>query len=310
MPRLLVNRKLEPFLTKSKPIKVAIGGRGSGKSIGFGDIFTMKMETEQCDVYCLREFQESIEDSVHRVFVGSIQDRLKLDGWQVQENKVISPFGNRTKYKGASRNPDSIQSAQDYKYSWYEEAHKASKSSLDKLLPTILRNPGAECWFSANPQSRADAFSKRFIVPYLKELERDGYYEDDIHLIVVVNWKDNPWWNDEQEALRKWDYENRPRAEYDWIWEGKFHDQVDGSIIKAEWFDAAIDAHKLERLEKVFKPHGAKVAAHDPFDDGNDAGGFAIRHGSIITSVKSKSSGEIDECCDWATENAIQLGAS
>lgn len=309
MPHLKVNRKLEPFLTKSKPLKVAIGGRGSGKSIGFGDIFTMKMETERCDVYCLREFQESLEDSVHRVFVGSIQERLKLPGWDVQENKVVSPFGNRTKYKGASRNPDSIQSAQNYKYSWYEEAHKASKSSLDKLLPTILRNPGAECWFSANPQSRADAFSKRFIVPYLRELERDGYYEDELHLIVVVNWRDNPWWNQEQEMLRSWDYENRPRAEYDWIWEGKFNDQIENSIIKPEWFDAARDAHKLEHLKKVFEPKGALIAAHDPFDDGNDAGGFALRHGSIIKSVKRKDSGEIDECCDWATENAIQMGA-
>ena len=309
MPHLKVNSKLAPFLTKSKPIKVAIGGRGSGKSLGFGDIFTMKMQTEQCDIYCLREFQESIEDSVHRVFVSSIEERLKLEGWTIHENKVISPAGNRTKYKGASRNPDSIQSAQNYKYSWYEEAHKASKLSLDKLLPTILRNPGAECWFSANPQASGDAFSQRFIVPYMKELERDGYYEDDIHLIVMINWRDNPWWNSEQEALRSWDYENRPRAEYDWIWEGKFYDTVDNAIIKAEWFDAAIDAHKLPNLERVFAPTGAVIAAHDPFDDGNDAGGFAVRHGSIIKSVKSKSRGEIDEVCDWATGEAINAGA-
>jgi phage terminase large subunit len=309
MPHLKVNRKLEPFLTKRKPIKVAIGGRGSGKSIGFGDIFTMKMETENCDIYCLREFQESIEDSVHRVFTSSIQDRLNLTGWQIQENKVVSPNGRRTKYKGASRNPDSIQSAQDYKYSWYEEAHKASKSSLDKLLPTILRNPGAECWFSANPQSRNDPFSKRFIVPYEKALNKNGYYEDDMHLIVVVNWRDNPWWNEEQEALRRWDYDNRPRAEYDWIWEGKFYDSVEGAIIKPEWIDAAIDAHKIARLESVFRPHGAVVVSHDPFDDGADAGGFARRHGSIITHVKSKGTGEIDECCDWATGLARELSA-
>jgi phage terminase large subunit len=269
----------------------------------------MKMESEQCDIYCLREFQESIEDSVHRVFVESINDRLCLEGWTILENKVITPAGHRTKYKGASRNPDSIQSAQGYKYSWYEEAHKASKSSLDKLLPTILRNPGAECWFSANPQSSADPFSKRFITPYLKQLNEHGYYEDDIHLIVVINWRDNPWWNAEQEALRMWDYDNRPRAEYDWIWEGKFNDSVDGSIIKPEWFDSAIDAHKIDKLEKVFKPHGAIVAAHDPFDGGSDAGGFAVRHGSIITSVKSKNNGEIDEVCDWATGEAINADA-
>jgi len=309
MPLLKVNSKLAPFLTKSKPIKVAIGGRGSGKSIGFGDIFTMKMETENADIYCLREYQDSVLDSVHRVFVDSIEQRLKLKGWNIQENKVISPRGAKTNYKGASRNPDSIQSAQGYKYSWFEEAHRASKLSLDKLLPTIIRNPGAECWFSANPQSSGDAFSQRFIVPYQKELDAHGYYEDDMHLIVVINWRDNPWWNEEQERLRLWDYEHRPRAEYDWIWEGKFNDSVEGSIIKPEWFDAAIDAHKIDKLKEVFKPYGAKIAAHDPFDDGADAGGLAIRHGSIIQEVRKKDRGEIDEVCDWAVDIAKAAGA-
>lgn len=309
MPHLKINRKLEPFLTIPKKIKVAIGGRGSGKSIGFGDIFTMKMETERCDIYCLREYQESVLDSVHRVFKDSIEKRLSLPGWTIQENKVISPYGNLTKYIGAARNPDSIQSAQGYKYSWFEEAHRASKASLDKLLPTIIRSPGAECWFSANPQSSGDPFSQRFITPYKADLEKHGYYEDDLHLIVVINWRDNPWWNEEQEVLRLWDYENRPRTEYDWIWEGEFNDSVDGSIIKPEWFDAAVDAHKIDRLVEMFKPHGAIVAAHDPFDDGMDAGGLAIRHGSIITHVLSKSKGQIHEVCDWATGEAINAGA-
>jgi len=310
MPHLKVNRKLEPFLLKPKPIKVAIGGRGSGKSIGFGDIFTMKMETEAADIYCLREFQESVIDSVHRVFVDSIQKRLKLQGWTVEEKRVKSPTGARTVYRGAARNPDSIQSAQGYKYSWFEEAHRASKASLDKLLPTIIRNPGAECWFSANPQSSSDPFSQRFIVPYLNDLNTKGYYEDDLHLIIKVNWRDNPWWNDEQEKLRQWDYDNRPRTEYDWIWEGHFNDSVDGSIIKPEWFDAAIDAHLLdERTTGLFKPHGPVIVAHDPFNDGEDAGGLAVRHGSIIKHVSAKNRGLIDDTCDWATDHARKIDA-
>lgn len=305
MPHLRVNSKLAPFITTAKPLKVAIGGRGSGKSIGFGDIFTMKMQTERADIYCLREYQETVLDSVHRVFADSIRDRLKLDGWTIQENRIISPEGAKTIYKGAARNPDNIQSAQGYKYSWFEEAHRASKESIDKLLPTILRNPGAECWFSANPQSSADPFSQRFIVPYLDELRSKGYYEDDLHLIVVVNWRDNPWWNEEQERLRKWDFENRPRSEYDWIWEGEFYDTVDDAIIQPEWFDAAVDAHKLPHLIEAFEPKGARVAAHDPFDDGGDAGGYTLRHGSIIQRVLGKRSGEIDEVCDWATGLAL-----
>lgn len=301
MPHLKVNRKLEPFLTIPKPIKVAIGGRGSGKSIGFGDIFTMKMDTEGADVYCLREFQDSVGDSVHKVFVESIQERLQLPGWKILENKVVAPNGAATTYKGANRNPDSMQSAHGYKYSWFEEAHRASKASLDKLLPTILRNPGAECWFSANPQSSGDPFSQRFIVPYQVQLDRDGYYEDDIHLIVVVNWRDNPWWNAEQEALRAWDYENRPRAEYDWIWEGKFNDTVENSIILPEWFDAAIDAH----IKLGFKPRGAKVAAHDPSDEGEDSKGYALRHGTVILDIQENTELDVNDGLDWATDLAI-----
>jgi len=298
-----LNKKLSPLITKSKPLKIIIGGRGSGKSIGIGDIMTMKMETEKADIYCLREYQDSISDSVHRVFKDSINNRLQLEGWSILDNKVIAPNGAETKYKGASRNPDSIQSAQGYKYSWFEEAHRASEDSLDKLIPTIIRNPGAECWFSANPQSSGDSFSKRFINPYIKQLERDGYYEDDVHLIIVVNWRDNPWWNEEQERIRQWDYNHLSRAKYDWIWEGKFNDTVENSIIKPEWFDAAIDAH----IKLGFGPIGAIVAAHDPSDNGEgaDPRGYALRHGSVILEVDEMLSKDVNDACDWAMDKAI-----
>jgi len=300
MPKMRVNSKLKPLLQRHKAIKVIVGGRGSGKSIGVGDIFTMKMETEQADIYCLREYQDSLSDSVHRVFKDSIQKRLKLKGWTIQDNRVISPCGRQTTYKGASRNPDSIQSAQGYKYSWFEEAHRASQDSLDKLLPTIIRNPGAECWFTANPQSSADPFSQRFIVPYQSELDSKGYYEDDIHMIVVVNWRDNPWWNNEQEQLRAWDYENLDRAKYDWIWEGKFNDHVENAIIKAEWFDAAIDAH----LKVGWKPRGQKILTHDPSDSG-DAKAFALRHGNVILDAQENTRDDVNDGCDWALDQAI-----
>jgi len=310
VPHLKINRKLEPLLMKHKPIKVIIGGRGSGKSIGVGDIFVMKMATERADIYCLREFQDSITDSVHRVLQKSIEERLELPGWDIQENKIIAPNGAKTTYKGANRNPDAMQSAQGYKYSWFEEAHRASQSSLDKLLPTIIRNPGAECWFTANPQSSADAFSQRFIVPYQLYLEREGYYEDDLHMIVVVNWRDNPWWNEEQERLRAWDFANTPRAKYDWVWEGKFYDTVNDAIIPVEWFDAATDAH----IKLGIKPRGAIVAAYDAADQTesnvkNDAKAVAVRHGVVYTHILQTEEGDINDSCDWACDVAIKAGA-
>ena len=298
---LKINKHLLPFLSKPQPIKVAFGGRGSGKSIGLGDIATFRMETEGADIYCLREFQDSVNDSVHRVITDSVEKRLKLKGWDIQRNTIIAPNGAKTTYKGANRNPDSMQSAQGYKYSWFEEAHRASQESLDKLLPTILRNPGAQCWFSANPQSSADPFSQRFIVPYLDAIRDKGYYEDDIHYIVKVNWRNNPWWNDEQEKLRAWDYEHMPRAKYDWIWEGEFNDGTDNAIVQPEWFDSAVNAHEKLGID----PTGARITSFDPADEGEDAKAYASRKGILFDDYGEIEAIDGNVACDEAIRLAI-----
>lgn len=298
---LKVNYKLLPFLTKPQPIKVAYGGRGSGKSIGVCDMAIMKMESQKIDIYCLREFQESIEDSIHRTLSMSI-NRLGLEGWDVQEKKITSPFGNRTTYKGAARNATSIQGAENYLLSIFSEAHTASQESIDRLLPTILRKPGAQCWFEANPQSSGDPFSERFINPYKDIIDKQGYYEDDLHYIVSVNWRDNPWWNEEQERLRNWDFENLSRAKYDWIWEGAFCDTVPAAIIEADWFDACVDAH----IKLGFEPKGQEKMAYDPADCG-DAKAIAYIHGSVLIGCSSTTEGLIDTATDWALGKCNQL---
>jgi phage terminase large subunit len=296
MPVLKVNHKIWEAMNKPQPIIVLISGRGAGKSVGVGDVLTFEMDTKGYDIYCLREFQLSLEDSVHKVFKGSIQKRLELQGWTITDTYVKAPNGAKTTYRGAARNPDNIQSAQDYMRSWFEEAHTISQESLDKLLPTIIRNPGAKCIFTANPQSSNDAFSQRFITPYLSQLNSQGFYEDDLHYICKTSWRDNPWWNAELEMLRAWDYQNLPRAKYDWIWEGAFNDTVENSIILPEWFDACIDAH----IKLGIKPTGAVMAAHDPSDTGPDSKGYAMRHGIAVLDVQEMLTGNVNEGADWA----------
>jgi len=111
------------------------------------------------------------------------------------------------------------------------------------------------------------------------------------------------------EVERLDDKEKLSTAAYDHKWNGHYLDEVENSIIKGEWFDACVDAHKIPKLKKMFEPHGAKIAIHDPFNDGEDAGGYVLKHGSIIKKVRSKTSGEIDETCDWATDHALKDGA-
>jgi phage terminase large subunit len=150
--------------------------------------------------------------------------------------------------------------------------------------------------------SKADPFSQRFIVPYQNEIDRNGFYEDDLHYIVKINHSDNPWFPNELELERQNDYISLPRALYDHIWEGEYNDSVDNALINAKWFDTCVDAH----LTLGFEPLGIRMSSHDPSDEGEDTKGYAFRHGSVVLQVEEKSDGDINEGCDWATGLSIQ----
>ena len=297
---LHIPRKLQPFVIKKKRFKVAIGGRGGSKSMSFADILSQKAQVEQALVGCLREFQNSLDDSVFALLKAEIK-RLKIPGYKPMHNKIDHSDGGGFRFRGLARSIEAVKSMYGFKYFWLEEGQFISDSSLRILTPT-LRESDSELWISANPMSAADPFSQRFINPYQRELDKNGFYEDDLHYIVKINHSDNPWFPKELEQERMRDYQALPRALYDHIWEGAFNDSVDNALIMAEWFDACVDAH----LELGFEPLGVRVAAHDPSDTGDDDKGYAFRHGSVVQEVSEKTTGDINEGCDWATGLAIQ----
>ena len=298
MPDIDIPEKLKRILTTKARLIVVIGGRSSAKSETLGRVLLMKCQTEQADVLCGREFQNSIDDSVHKL-LKSLINKIPIPGFNVTDKKIDCVTGGNIRFKGFSRNPDTVKSAQDFKYSWIEEAQSLSQDSIDALLPTI-RAADSKLFFTANPMSSADPFSKRFIVPFQNEIRQNGYYEDDMHLIIMINWRDNPW-HGELESQRLWDYNNLPRAKYDWIWEGTFNDSVEDPLILAEWFDSCIDAHK----KLGFELRGIRFSSHDPSDVGPDDKGFAFRHGSVLMDLQEKIDGDVNEGCDWATGLAI-----
>jgi phage terminase large subunit len=291
-----------PALLSEKRFVIIIGGRGSGKSQGEASIVVIDMYDSAIKTACFREFQNSIEDSVYSLLESQITN-MGLTGFSLINNSIKAANGAEAKFKGLARNPDSVKSMDGFKRFWVEEAQASSENSLKLLTPT-MREEGGQIVFTANPSSSEDPFSKRFISPFSNLLEATGVYEDDLHLVMMVNWRDNPWFPEALNQERVWDHENLPRALYDHIWEGKFNDSIDNALIMAEWFDACIDAHK----KLGFAGQGSKMAAHDPSDTGPDSKGFAARHGSVITHVLEKTTGDINEGGDWATGLCIDLG--
>jgi phage terminase large subunit len=319
--------KLECVLRSKKRFIIVVGGRGSGKSVQVIDIALAGVKDLGDKVYCLREFQNSLEDSVHSLIKKECK-RLSFSGFEAQNNVIFHESGGEFKFKGLARNPASIKSAAGFRRFLVEEAQTISKESLTELTPTARNEAKAglpskfaevelveeeedalkdvQMFFVGNPASAADPFSKRFITPYLHELERDGVYEDELHLVVMMNADDNPWFEDSGlQAEREYDREHLPPASFKHIWEGGFNDHVDNALIPSEWFNAAIDAH----LKLNFKAEGAIVASLDPADQGIDSKGFSVRHGSVVTCVKEILDADAYQCCDVAMGEAFDYKA-
>ena len=303
MPSMDIPRRLLPFARTPKRFKIALGGRGSGKSMSIGDMCLMDAQMKGIKTACFREFQNSIDDSCHALLSAEIE-RLQIQGFEVQNQQILINNEVVFKFRGLARNPEGVKSMHGFDRFWVEEAQTISENSLKALTPT-LREEGSEIWMSANPRSAMDPFSQRFIKPFEKELRRDKFYEDDLHLIIWVNWDDNDLFPDVLEQERLHDKEHMSSALYRHIWEGEYYDESLDSIIPVEWFDASIDAHK----KLGFEPTGAIIASHDPSDEGGDSKGYALRKGSVVLDVSENLTGDVNQGMDWALSKARADGA-
>ncbi len=261
-PEMYLPLKMERILLSKKRFNVLLGGRGSAKSVSAIDVALIDAKDSGAKTYFLREYQSSIKQSVHSLIKDEIA-RLEFPGFNVKDTSIEIDSEEVFAFSGIARNTASIKSSHGFRRFMVEEAQFMTKESLDALTPTlrnkpnkglprkfspqeeeIIDDPNVSLLFAANPASSEDPFSQRFIVPFLEALERDGYYEDELHCVVMMNYDDNPWFDESGlETELKWDKEHRKPAEFQHIWLGDFNDSIENAIVQAEWFDACVDAH-------------------------------------------------------------------
>lgn len=271
-------------LFKPKRIKVFFGGRGSGKSQAMA-IAAIVAAMNGKRILCAREFQNSIEDSVHNLIARKGEEMGAA--LEVQQAAIFSPSGGSFRFVGLARNIESIKSKDGFDICWVEEAETVSNASLDVLTPTI-RAEGSELWYSFNPRDETSAVYQRYVAPYMDEVRKHGYFENEWLYVAKVSYRDNPWFPDvlqqEMEIERERNYKK-----YLHIWEGELNADYKDALIEPEWVDAAIDAHKKLRIE----PIGERVLAFDPADCGTDAKAIVARHGCVVQMAKQWSDGDI-----------------
>jgi len=193
-------------------------------------------------VLCVREFQNSIDDSVHKV----LKDQVRALGWEgfydVQKTKIIGLNGTEFSFEGIKNNVNRIKSYEGIDICWCEEAAKTSKNSWGVLIPTI-RKEGSEIWLTFNPELETDYTYQRFIKdPNLKPVGARRFsgpiggapmLENESAFVCKMTYAHNPWFP----QVLKEEMERDKERDYDYylnVWEGHCVQYLEGVVYAKE----------------------------------------------------------------------------
>lgn len=217
--------------------KVVPGGRGSSKSWTVARHLLLQSSQHPLQGLCVRETQESLADSVHRLLSNQIEE-MGLPGWTIQKDRIFHANGSEITFAGIRTDPAKIKSAEGVDWCWVEEAETVSKVSWDILIPTIrgkgvpLGNgqfAGAEIYITFNPREKTDPTYQRFVINPPPSA-----------LVMEVNWRDNPWFPESLVVERDHLARTDPDA-YQHVWEGKPMSRSDVQVLRGKW--------RIERFE-------------------------------------------------------------
>lgn len=202
--------------------KVFYGGRGGAKSHSFAEELVKRAAKEPLRILCTREFQSSINDSVHRLIGDKIVSLGLSAYFEVTKASITSTAGAQFIFKGLRRSIQEIKSTEGIDICWVEEAQTISNSSWEILIPTI-RKEGSEIWISFNPEDEKDPTYQRFIVNPPPSA-----------MVVKVGWEDNPHLPATLDAERKYMLEVDPEA-YEHVWGGNCRTISDAVIFRGRF---------------------------------------------------------------------------
>ena len=258
--------KLHFLLTESARFKIIFGGRGGGKTESIARVLLIFAAQMRLRIACFREIQNSIEESSYSTLKNCIMD-MWPDGswifeWDIQAATIISRrTGSEFIFSGLRYKIESIKSLARIDIAWVDEARICSKTTLDKLSPTIrgmmkrdqdtgeLKTAGGpfgkgpELWFSFNPELESDEIYKRAIKL------KDKYYPDFIKneetgemeryaIIVKVSYRDNKFFPEDlrqQMAVAKAAADgDEGDTDYLHVWEGHTKQVLEGAVYAKE----------------------------------------------------------------------------
>lgn len=218
----------------------------------------------QLRVMCAREYQNSIQESVHRLLSEQIESLGLAAHYTILQSEIRGANGTVFVFAGIKTDTNKIKSAEGFDVCWVEEAEKVSADSWNILVPTF-RKEDSEIWITFNPHLMTDATYQRFVVDPPSSA-----------VVQQVNWRDNPWFpkvlDEERREMEKSDPEL-----YLHVWEGQCLQVGDNQLIGMEEAYAAAK-RKYEPADYMFAP---KVLGVDVAREGRDRSVIFFRQGLV-----------------------------
>lgn len=220
-----VSPKIEQARNTDAMIIIARGGRGAGaKTMGLCSLLVQESHYQCHRVACLREIQNSLEESVYQVIQETV-DRLRYPGWKFTREYAESPSGSRWIFRGLKdmRSTTSIKGLQGFTRFFVEEAATISSESWDILLPTLFRNKGSKLFAAYNPETETDPVTTKLWGPYTGS-------PDALLIECKPEGADNPWWGEALQKLSDRMRETDPDL-WDHVYGGQPRKQGDNSVM-------------------------------------------------------------------------------
>jgi phage terminase large subunit len=212
--------------------RVCYGGRGAGRSWSFARALLVRSLERRSRILCAREFQNSIQDSVHALLSDQIEVLGLNQYFEIQATAIYARNGSEFIFSGIRSNPTRIKSMEGANIAFVEEAAQITERSWEILIPTI-RAAGSEIWAAYNPDLESDPTHQRFVI-----------HPPDSAIVQKTTHADNRWFPEplkaEMEYLRRVDADAHAH-----VWLGECRTHSDAQIFRnkyvVESFEPAAD---------------------------------------------------------------------
>jgi len=253
----------------------------------------------QCRLYkmkiaCLRQFQNSINDSVKPLLEEIIYMWGLETEFTITNNSIThTGTGSTFMFKGLDRNVRSIKGLQDISVAFIEEAELITDEAWAILLPTI-RKKGSEIWICYNPFLPTDATDLRFY----------GDKRPTNQILIENNYLDNPFISDEIVADAEHMRIHYP-DEYAHYYLGAYAPSLDDTLIPLSTAQECY--HRAPGKRLITLPI---VAGLDVSRGTRDKNAIVVRQGATILHWREWHSQDMVDTCNVFAEACIKYSVT